>query len=99
MGRSDKAPADGDFFDNKLTRRVSHIKRLTEEFWKKWSASYYQTLVKYHKWKLRERNAEPGDVILVLDKEGPKGKFALARISSVKLDKDGVVRTVTITIQ
>ena len=42
-----------DFFDNKLTRRVSHIKRLTEEFWKKWSASYYQTLVKYHKWKLR----------------------------------------------
>ena len=96
MGRSDKAPADGDFFDNKLTRRVSHIKRLTEEFWKKWSASYYQTLVKYHKWKLRERNAEPGDVILVLDKEGPKGKFALARISSVKLDEDGVVRTVTI---
>ena len=96
MGRSDKAPAEGEFFDNRFTRRVSHIKRLTEEFWKKWSQSYYQTLVKYHKWKLKTRNAEPGDVVLVLDKEGPKGKFALGRISSVKTDEDGVVRTVTI---
>ena len=96
MGRSDKAPPDGEFFDNRLTRRVSHIRRLTEEFWRKWSSSYYQTLVKYHKWKLKERNAEPGDVVLVLDKEGPKGKFALGRISSVKTDEDGVVRTVTI---
>ena len=96
MGRSDKAPPEGDFFDNKMTRRISHLKRLTDEFWKKWSQSYYQTLVKYHKWKLKERNAEPGDVVLVLDKEGPKGKFALGRIASVKTDEDGVVRTATI---
>ena len=96
MGRSDKAPPLGDIFDNKLTRRVSHMRRLVDEFWKKWSLSYYQSLVKYHKWRLRERNAEPGDVVLVLDREGPKGKFTLGQIDSVKTDPDNVVRKVTI---
>ena len=96
MGRSDKAPPLGDIFDTSLTRRVSHIRRLVDEFWKKWSQSYYQSLVKYHKWRLREGNCEPGDVILVLDREGPKGKFTLGIIDSVKLDLDNVVRKVTV---
>ena len=96
MGRSDKAPPLGEIFDNKLTRRVSHMRRMVDQFWRKWSTSYYQSLVKYHKWRLRERNAEPGDVILVLDREGPKGKFSLGLIDSVKLDPDNVVRKVTI---
>ena len=96
MGRSDKAPPEGEIFDNRLTRRVSHIRRLTEEFWRKWSQSYYLTLVKYQRWKLKQRNAEPGDVVLILDKEGPKGKFSLGLISSVKTDPDDVVRKVTV---
>ena len=53
-------------------------------------------MVKYHKWRLRTRNAEPGDVVLVLDKEGPKGKFTLGIIASVKKDDDDVVRKVTV---
>ena len=61
-----------------------------------WSSSYYQTLVKYHRWRLRTWNAEPGDGILVLDPEGPKGKFTLGRISTVKTDSDNIVRKVTI---
>ena len=35
-------------------------------------------------------------MILVLDREGPKGKFTLGRISSVKTDTDNIVRKVTI---
>ena len=96
MGRSDKRPPLDQFFDDKLTRRVSHMQRMVTEFWKKWSTSYYQSLVKYHKWRLKTRNAEPGDVVLVLDKEGPKGKFNLGIIASVKKDDDDVVRKVTV---
>ena len=96
MGRSDKTPPMEEIFDTKLTRRVAHMRRVVDEFWKKWSHSYYQSLVKYHKWRLRERNAEPGDVVLVLDREGPKGKFTLGKISTVKTDDDGIVRKVTV---
>ena len=53
--------------------------------------------MKYHRWRLRERNCEPGDVVLVLDREGPKGKFTLGQIDSVKeVDPDNVVRKVTV---
>ena len=83
-------------FDTSLTRGVSHLRRLVNEFWKKWSQSYYQSLVKYHRWRLRERNCEPGDVVLVLDREGPKGKFTLGLIDSVKTDSDNAVRKVTV---
>ena len=72
------------------------MQRMVTEFWKRWSTSYYQSLVKYHKWRLKTRNAEPGDVVLVLDKEGPKGKFSLGIIASVKKDDDDVVRKVTV---
>ena len=35
-------------------------------------------------------------MILVLDREGPKGKSTLGRISAVKTDSDKIVRKVTI---
>ena len=66
------------------------------QFWEKWSTSYYQTLVKYHKWKLRTRNAEEGDVVLILDKKNSQGSFLIGLISRVKVDEDGIVRKVTV---
>ena len=96
MGRSDKAPAEGNLVDSNLTFRVSYVKKLMDEFWQKWSTSYYQSLVKYHRWKLAKRNAKPDDIVLILDRESSKGKFTLGRISSVKIDPDGIVRKVTV---
>ena len=96
MGRSDKSPPLIDVADCSLTRRISHIKRIVEEFWDKWSTSYYQSLVKYHKWVLKDRNSKVGDIVLILDREGPKGKFTLGQISSVKLDPDNITRKVTV---
>ena len=45
---------------------------------------------------MKYRNCQVGDVVLVLDKEGPKGKFALGVIDSVKVDSDDVIRKVTV---
>ena len=96
MGRSDKAPVIDNDFDTNLTKRVAQKTRMVNEFWEKWSYGYYQSLVKYHRWRLKFRNCEPGDVILILDKEGPKGKFVLGIIQSVKIDEDQVVRKCTV---
>ena len=96
MGRSDKAPVICNNFDTTLTRKVSHLREMVLEFWEKWSFSYYQSLIRYHKWRMKYRNCEAGDVVLVLDKEGPKGKFTLGVIDSVKVDPDGITRKVTV---
>ena len=96
MGRSDKAPVIDNAFDTNLTKRVAHMRKMVLEFWAKWSFAYYHTLVKYNRWRLKYRNCEPGDVVLILDKESPKGKFVLGLIDTVKIDSDQVVRKVTV---
>ena len=98
FGRSDRDPPMIDIKDSSLTRRAAQKQRIIEEFWDKWSQSYFQTLVKYQKWRLRSRNIEPGDIVLILDREiqGRKGKFTLGVVDSVKTDADKIIRKATI---
>ena len=98
FGRSDREPPtfDVDISDNNLTRRAAHKQRIIAEFWEKWSGSYYQSLLKYNKWRYKDRNAEPGDIVMILDKEVAKGKFSPGIIDSVKTDDDGIVRKVIV---
>ena len=96
FGRSDREPPHVDVTDTSLTRRAALKQRIIDEFWTKWSSTYLQSLVQYQKWKSKSRNAQPNDVILILDKEGAKGKFTVGIIDSVKTDPDKVVRKVTV---
>ena len=96
FGRSDLSPPVNVVTDTSLTRKAALKQRIIDEFWQKWSTSYYQTLVSYQKWRSRHRDAKVGDVILILDKELDKGKFTTGVIESVKVDPDDVVRTVTV---
>ena len=97
FGRSDREPPSHvDINDTSLTRRAAHKQKIIAEFWDKWSSSYYQSLIKFSKWKNPARNAEVKDMVLILDKEFSKGKFAVGVIDSVKKDQDGKVRKVVV---
>ena len=96
FGRSDMLPPDIEIDDNSLTRRAAHKQRIIQEFWEKWSSSYLQSLSKYSKWQSKYRNAKPGDVVMILDKELSKGKFKFKVIDSVKTDPDQRVRKVVV---
>ena len=96
MGRSDIEPPNLDITDTSLARRASHKQKILAEFWDKWSSSYFQSLVKFHRWQLKSRNAAKGDVVMILDKEAPKGKFIIGIIDSVKVDPDNQVRKVIV---
>ena len=85
LGRSDRDPPDVVVADMSLTKRAVYKQKIMSEYWEKWSTSYYQSLMKYSKWKYKSRNAEPGDVVMILDKEHSKGKFALGVVDSVKI--------------
>ena len=39
---------------------------------------------------------KPGDIVLILDREAPKGSFTLREIVQVKTDEDKIVRKVTL---
>ena len=55
-----------------------------------------QRLSQYQKWRCVKRNVEPGDIVLILDREAPKGSFTLGEIIKVKTDTDNIVRKVTL---
>ena len=96
MGRSDQAPVIGQFESGTLSNRVQFMRSVVLQFWDRWYTSYFQRLVKYHRWRCKTRNAREGDVVLILDREAPKGKFTLGEVSTVKKDPDGVVRRVMV---
>ena len=96
FGRSDMSPPDIDIADGSLTRKAAQKQRIMSEFWDKWSTSYHQTLVKYHKWLLKHRNARSGDIVMILDKEVSKGRFCIGIIDRVKIDDDQVIRKVIV---
>ena len=71
MGRSSKAPPIGTFESSSLARKLQFTRSLVVQFWERWYTSYYQQWVKYHKWWTKFRNAKPGDIVLILDREAP----------------------------
>lgn len=82
-----------DLYCRKQWRRVQHI---TDEFWRRWRVEYLQSLQVRQKWNQKKRNFIVNDVVLL--KEGDmRNDWRLARITHVKTDEYGDVRSCTLT--
>ena len=69
---------------------------LADHFWRRWLKEYVPALQERQKWHRPRRNAQVGDLVLVVDQDLPRGKWHLARIVRVIHGKDGLVRTVEV---
>ena len=86
--------------DDNLPRRMEVIKEMEELWWSLWIKQVFPSLVPYRRWKTSHRNPCVGDVVLVhyASKVG-KGDYRLARVSEVRPDVHGIVRTVTVKMR
>lgn len=50
------------------------------------------------KWQTPRRNLRAGDVVLMMEDTVPRMKWPLARVNSVKVDDDGLVRRVRLDV-
>ena len=91
-----KEPPVGELEKMSLTKNVKFMRDIILQFWDRWSVSYLQRLVKYHKWRLNNRNAKIGDIVLILAREDSKGRFTLREFTSVKTNEDSIVRKVMV---
>ncbi|MCP3680184.1 MAG: hypothetical protein GY782_08035 [Gammaproteobacteria bacterium] len=89
------------FGDNdNLPRRMEVIKKMEESWWSLWIKQVFPSLIPYRKWKTEHRNPKVGDVVLVhYQSKVGKGDYRLARVSEVKPDHHGIVRTVTVKMR
>ncbi|XP_065195851.1 uncharacterized protein LOC135827251 [Sycon ciliatum] len=80
-------------------RRWLYVQRLVLEVWRRWLKELVPRLNVRAKWRGDKRTVEVGDVLLVVKKDTPRGKWPLGRVSEVFPGPDGVVRVVDVVIQ
>lgn len=84
-----------DLYCRKRWRRVQY---LVNEFWTRWRKEYLLSLQPRQKWVSHTRNMKVGDIVIVEDKNTPRNRWQLARISQTIVDHDGRVRKVKINM-
>ena len=79
-------------------RRYKRVQALAEHFWQRWSKEYLSTLNTRHKWKKIHPCICQGDLVLIRNKNAPRNSWNTGRVSSVNKGRDGLVRSVSLTI-
>ena len=78
--------------------RWRRVQFLADQFWIRWKRNYISTIQARNKWRSVKINLKPGDIVLVRDKS-PRNSWPLARIVSVKVSKDDLVRSVILQLK
>lgn len=73
-------------------KRWKLVTQMREDFWKRWSSEYLNSLQHRHKWKQECHNAKPGMMVVIKDDNLPPLKWTLGRIVEVFRGQDGLVR-------
>lgn len=72
------------------------LRRMTDDFWIKWSKEYLQKYQPIYKWNQPTPEIQPESLVLVMDERYPPSKWPLGRILEVHPGNDGHVRVVTV---
>ena len=97
LGRTKlKAPcADYDVTFNSK-KRVWFIQRMTDLFWRKWTIFYFPSLIIRKKWHTEHRNLTVDDIVIIQDKDLPRGQWKTGIVTKAEPSSDGKVRHVSI---
>ena len=97
LGRaSSRAPVDSFCKRNSIIKRMVFIDSLVDSFWRKWTNSYFPSLLIEQKWHHTRRNVAKGDVVIIHDKDLSRGEWRLGRVVDTIAGKDGIVRRIEI---
>ena len=77
-------------------RRYSYIQEVVEEWWKYWINHFVPNLQFRNKWTKRRENLSVGDVVLLIDKLLPRGRWRMGIVDNVYPGNDGLVRSVKV---
>ena len=105
LGRAINQPEDTrepDFKEQneEISRMFPIQEKVTREWWIEWPRSYFPSLVLRTKWTRGVRNAKIGDMALLkYSSKFAEPSFRLGRVSCIRKDVEGVVRTCQITMR
>lgn len=88
-------PSVLDLNEDRLSR-WQLLQHITEKFWKSWSNDYLLTLQQRPKWKIAQRLATVGRIVLLRNALAPPCHWELGRITECHPGADGLTRVVTV---
>jgi len=87
-----------DFTDvkcNRLSRWQTYQQQM-QQFWKRWSSDYLQSLQQRQRWQRTSPNLQPDDLVLLREDKSAPLHWPTVVITDIHPGKDGIVRVVTI---
>ena len=96
LRREDYSECDGVLFSERLQHGWKRAQAMACSFWKRWKAEYLPTLQLRHRWQLKERPMQVGDLVIMRDEATARNSWPLARVIKTHAGTDGEVRQVTI---
>ena len=66
-----------------INTRYPIVQAIADEVWKKWTELYAPTLIVQRKWNTAEHNLQPGDVVIIADKNTLRGEYRLGQVKEV----------------
>lgn len=79
---------------NRLTQYQLILNRV-QDFWRRWSREYLNTLQQRNKWMWEKENVREGDLVLLVE-ESPPATWKMGRVVTLHPGGDGLVRSVTV---
>ncbi|XP_048483435.1 uncharacterized protein LOC125489902 [Plutella xylostella] len=98
IGRSNGCPRIGDFDENTLigTPTWRTVQYLTDTFWNRWLKEYLPTLSPRPNTENHPENLKPGDIVLIVDSNLPRGVWPRGEIMTIHPGPDGRTRIVDV---
>ena len=82
--------SEGDSFSRRRWRQAQY---LASQFWLRFVREFLPTLQARQKWTRETRNMREGDIVLLTDKDAPRGLWQMGRVIDVHHGKDNLVRS------
>lgn len=90
------SPIDTASEDSLTRKRWRLTQLLTDQFWRRWRREYLPSLTVASKWTVEAANLKPDDVVLLVNRNAPRGQWPLGRVVEVFPGRDGRVRVVQV---
>ncbi|KAK6191002.1 hypothetical protein SNE40_002752 [Patella caerulea] len=97
LGRATAKHPGGWQPQSSILSRYQLVQKITDNFWKKWIELYAPSLVNQQKWLTSNRNLQPGDVVLIADRNTLRSEYRLGLVKDVFPSADGKVRKVSLS--
>lgn len=82
--------------DLNLMKSWRAAQRLADLFWTRWTQEYLPTLIRRTKWFSDRRNIQMGDVVILVNPNGPRNLWQKGIVIALYPAKDGHVRVVDV---